>query len=259
MPELPEVETIARTLAPRILGRRIVDARFHSRLVVREDPARLRRRIVGRTVAAVRRHGKFLLLDLGGETLAIHLGMTGRLLWDAAPGPYTRAEFLLDGGVLLYDDVRQFGRIELADRAAALGPDALSISEAGFLRRLAARRGRVKPLLLNQAFLSGLGNIYVDEALFRARLHPLARAERLGPVRARRLHRAIGEVLAAAIAAGGSSISDYVDSDGRAGAFQLEHRVYGKEGEPCVVCGAAIRRIVVAQRGTHYCPRCQRL
>jgi formamidopyrimidine-DNA glycosylase len=115
----------------------------------------------------------------------------------------------------------------------------------------------VKPLLLNQAFLRGLGNIYVDEALFRARIHPRAAAGRLGRERLRRLHRAIQEVLAAAIESGGSSISDYVDADGRAGAFQLQHRVYGRENLPCEVCGARIRRIVLAQRGTHYCPRCQ--
>lgn len=257
MPELPEVETIARTLALRIAGRRIIDARFHSRLIV-ADSEELRRRIVGRTVRAVRRHGKFLLLDLGDETLSIHLGMTGKLLWDAAPGPHTRAEFAFEGGRLLYDDIRQFGRIEPAGRAAKLGPDALSISEAEFLSRLGARRGRVKPLLLNQAFVSGLGNIYADEALFRAGIHPLVRAERLSPARARRLYRAMRETLAAAIAAGGSSISDYVDSEGRRGAFQLEHKVYGKAGAPCCVCGASIRRVVVAQRSAHYCPKCQR-
>jgi formamidopyrimidine-DNA glycosylase len=117
----------------------------------------------------------------------------------------------------------------------------------------------VKPLLLNQAFVGGMGNIYTDEALFRARIHPLARAERLGPARSARLHSAIQEVLAQAIATGGSSISNYVDGEGRQGSFQLQHQVYGKQGEPCPRCGTAIRRIVVAQRGTHYCPACQRV
>jgi len=258
MPELPEVETIARTLAPRILGRRILEARFYSSLVAGGAAKELRRRVAGRKIAAVRRHGKFLLLDLDGETLSIHLGMTGRLLWGAVRGPYTRAEFLLDGGLLLYDDVRQFGRIELAGRTAALGPDALAIGESAFVDLLRTRRGRIKPLLLNQGLLCGIGNIYADEALFRARIHPLASAKRLSAARARRLHAAIQASLAAAIASGGSSISDYVDSEGRQGTFQLQHRVYGKAGEPCPACGTAIRRIVVAQRGTHYCPKCQR-
>lgn len=258
MPELPEVETIARTLAPRITGRRLLEARFLSPLVLGAGPAELRRRILGRTIAAVRRRGKFLLLDLGGEALSIHLGMTGRLLWEGTPGPHTRAVFMLDGGRLLYDDVRQFGRIELAGRVARLGPDALSISEEEFAARLRTRRGRIKPLLLNQALLSGLGNIYADEVLFRARIHPCANAARLSRARVRRLHATIGEVLASAIASGGSSISDYVDGEGRPGTFQFQHLVYGKAGQPCAVCGAPIRRVVVAQRGTHYCPKCQR-
>jgi formamidopyrimidine-DNA glycosylase len=127
-----------------------------------------------------------------------------------------------------------------------------------FAARLAGRSGRIKPLLLDQSFLRGLGNIYADESLFRARIHPLTAASRLGPARIARLHQAIQDVLQAAVAAGGSSISDYVDADGRAGFFQVQHLVYGKQGEPCTRCGAPIRRIVVAQRGTHYCPKCQR-
>jgi formamidopyrimidine-DNA glycosylase len=260
VPELPEVETVYRTLAPRLAGRVIREARFASPLVMRDDPDRAAAALRGRAIEGLRRHGKFLILDLsGGLAISIHLGMTGRLLWNGADGPYTRAVFELDRGRLVYDDIRQFGRIELgAPRAAKLGPDALSLTENEFVSRLAVRRGRIKPLLLNQAFLSGLGNIYADEALFRARIHPLAPAEKIGPERARRLWRAISEVLSEAVASGGSSISDYVDAEGRQGSFQLRHRVYGKEGEKCVVCGARIRRIVVGQRGTHYCPRCQR-
>ncbi len=263
MPELPEVETIARTLAPRIVGRRIASARFASRFVMREDPERAAARLRGRTVIALRRYGKFLSLELdAGVVLAIHLGMTGKLLWNGEAGPHTRAVFDLDGARLVYDDIRQFGRIEVSEclpaRIARLGPEPLAISEAEFLDRLKGR-GRIKPLLLNQAFLRGMGNIYVDEALFRARIHPRALAARLGRERARRLHRAIAEVLTAAIESGGSSISDYVDAEGRKGGFQAQHRVYGREGEPCVVCGTPIQRMVVAQRGTHYCPKCQRV
>jgi len=263
MPELPEVETVLRTIAPRVVGGRILGARFSSRLVMRADPAEAAARLRGRTIGAARRLGKFLVFDLGeGATLSIHLGMTGRLLWDGAPGPHTRAELLLDRGRLVYDDVRQFGRIEVScaipERIARLGPDPLAIAESEFIERLQARRGRIKPLLLDQHFLGGIGNIYADEALFRAGIHPRAIAARLSRARARRLYRAIQEVLRAAIESGGSSISDYVDGDGRRGSFQLRHAVYGKQGEPCVACGTPIRRIVLAQRGSHYCPKCQR-
>jgi formamidopyrimidine-DNA glycosylase len=263
VPELPEVETVVRTVSPHLTGRVIRAARFSSRFVLREDPAETARLLEGCTIAAVRRLGKFIVLELnGGPTLTIHLGMTGKLLWEGTEGPYTRAVFELDAGRLLYDDIRQFGRIELAEclpkRMERLGPDALLASEEEFAALLDRRRGRIKPLLLNQAFLRGLGNIYVDEALFRARIHPLAAAERLSPMRVRRLYRAIQEVLRTAIERGGSSISDYVDAEGRRGSFQELHQVYGREGVPCRLCGTPIRRTVVAQRGTHYCPRCQR-
>jgi formamidopyrimidine-DNA glycosylase len=162
----------------------------------------------------------------------------------------------------VYDDPRQFGRIELGnslpERAARLGPDALAVGAEEFAARLTARRGRIKPLLLNQVFLRGLGNIYADESLFGARIHPLASVARLSPARVGRLYAAIQEVLRAAVEAGGSSVSDYVDADGRAGNFQVQHQVYGREGAPCPRCGTPIRRIVVGQRGTHYCPQCQR-
>ena len=263
VPELPEVETVVRSVAPRIEGRLIRSARFSSRLVLRADPKKTAAKIAGQRIGTVRRHGKFIVVDLsGGLWLTIHLGMTGRLLWDATEGPYTRAVFELDEGRLLYDDVRQFGRIEVSSevpqRVERLGPDALLMSEAEFTARLAKRHGRIKPLLLNQRVLRGLGNIYVDESLFRARIHPLTAVERLGAVRIRRLYQSIQEVLRAAIERGGSSISNYVDAEGRPGWFQNLHQVYGREGEPCACCGAPVRRIVVGQRGTHYCPKCQR-
>jgi len=260
VPELPEVETVYRTLEPRLTGRVIVGVRFASRLVMRDDPDRAAAQLRARKVTGMRRQGKFLIVELsGGLTMSIHLGMTGRLLWNGAEGPHTRAVFELDRGRLVYDDMRQFGRIEIgAARVWKLGPDALSLTEDEFVSRLAVRRGRIKPLLLNQTFLSGLGNIYADEALFRARVHPLSPAGKISPARARRLWRSINEVLKEAVAGGGSSISDYVDADGRKGSFQQLHRVYGRENKRCVACGARIRRIVVGQRGTHYCPRCQR-
>jgi formamidopyrimidine-DNA glycosylase len=257
MPELPEVETIVRGLAPRLAGRRIVNAEGLSALVAPGDLGWLR----GRAITGVRRHGKFIVIDLqpGPDALAIHLGMTGKLLTAGGLTPYTRAVFTLDQGTLYYDDIRQFGRIEKAGpRVLRLGPDPFEIGEAEFVARLRSRRAMVKPLLLNQTFLRGMGNIYTDEALSRAGIHPRALSNRVSRERAARLYRAMVEVLSESIARGGSSISDYVDADGRAGAFQLLHRVYGREGEPCMACGTAIRRVVIAQRGTHFCPRCQK-
>ena len=262
MPELPEVETVVRTLAPKLAGRRIVDAQFSSRHVVRQRFSTLRRRVQNQKVNSVRRHGKFIVVELDQGILTIHLGMTGKLLLDAEPGPYARAVFQLDEGLLVYDDVRHFGRIEwsakLLERAEALGPDALDISPEDFSKLLQTRRSRIKPLLMNQRFVRGMGNIYTDEALFEARIHPLAIASRLSKARAMRLHQAMRDILNAAIRLKGSSISDYVDAAGEKGSFQLQHQVYGREGEPCFTCGSAIRRIVVGQRGTHYCPKCQR-
>ena len=264
MPELPEVETVLRTLAPRVTGRVIRAARYFSPLAAGGEPEAMAAALSGRRIIEVRRKGKYLILPLDAGWMRIHLRMTGRLLIDAPRTPWTRAVLEFDDGhTLVFDDPRQFGRMLWSsappDDVSRLGPDALDLDAAAFAARLRGRRGRVKPLLLNQRILSGLGNIYVDEALHRARIHPLTPAMRLGPVRLARLHQAVAEVLAEAIAAGGSSISDYVDAAGRRGWFQLAHRVYGRAGQPCPTCGTAIRRIVVAQRGTHYCPRCQRI
>jgi formamidopyrimidine-DNA glycosylase len=259
VPELPEVETIVRALGPLLQGQRIVSAEFLTSRVLRHaDPPDL----AGARILQVHRHGKNIVLTLDRGLLVIHLGMTGKLLMDGATGPYTRAIFQLEHGLLVYEDVRQFGRIEwsetLPDRLAGLGPEPLTISFEDFLERLRARPGRIKSLLLNQRFLRGLGNIYVDESLFRSALHPITATSRIGTDRARRLYAAIREVLTLAIEHRGSSVSDYVDVEGRKGGFQQLHSVYGREGQPCPHCGTAIRRIVVAQRGTHFCPKCQR-
>jgi len=262
VPELPEVETVVRTLAPKLTGRRIVDARFTSHHVVRQKFSALRAHVRNQPVKSVERHGKFIVIELDRGVLTVHLGMTGKLLVDSEPGPYARAVFTLDRGLLVYDDIRHFGRIEwsaqLPERAAALGPDALHISLDDFLRLLKRRRSRIKPLLMNQRFLRGMGNIYTDEALFEARIHPLALASSLSKARATRLHRAMVDILSEAIRLKGSSISDYVDASGERGSFQAQHQVYGRAGEPCFICGTPVRRIVVGQRGTHYCPKCQR-
>jgi len=263
VPELPEVETVVRTVAPKLTGRRIVSARFSSKHVVRENFARLAKRIAGRTVTGVTRHGKFIVIELDKGNLLVHLGMTGRLIVNGETGPYTHALFELDEGVLVYNDPRQFGRIEWSEglpaRVARLGPDALTVTEDEFLTRLKSRRSvRIKPLLLNQAFVRGMGNIYADEALFASGIHPRADAARLSKPRARRLHAAMVEVLRAAIASKGSTISDYVYDENRRGSFQQHLLAYGRTGEPCERCGTPIRRIVLGGRGTHFCPKCQR-
>jgi formamidopyrimidine-DNA glycosylase len=263
MPELPEVETVVRSIAA-LAGRRIVSAEFRCRRVLRGgDPEEMAASLEGRRIASIRRHGKFILMALqGGGYLIVHLGMTGRLLLGGEPGKHTHAILTLDRGVLLYDDSRQFGCIqysrEIPDRVAKLGPDALEVSFEDFAAALRRRKTRIKALLLNQGFVRGMGNIYADEALFRAGVHPLAMAARLRGDRVRRLYDGMLEVLTEAIAAGGSSISDYVDAEGRKGFFQTEHRVYQRTGEPCAICGTPIRRILVAQRSSHFCPKCQK-
>ncbi len=258
MPELPEVETVVRTLAPYLLGRRIVAARFTSRFVTPGNRAKLARLVAGRRIETIARRGKFIVIGLDQGRLVVHLGMTGKLLAAGVPTAHTYGSFALDDGVLLYDDPRQFGRIEWGDaRVKKLGPEPLQIGLAEFSERLKGRKTRIKALLLNQAFIAGLGNIYVDEILFASGIHPLAHASRLSASRVSRLHQAMVEILTLAIAHRGSSISDYVDADGNRGDFQTLHRVYGRAGEACGVCGAAIKKAVVASRGTHYCPVCQ--
>ena len=267
MPELPEVETIIRGLSRHVLDRRILNVEFSfPQLViggVDETAARLR----GQKIVALNRHGKYIVMglerDRRSSCLVVHLRMTGNFIIDGEPGPHTRAILEFEGGpTLIYHDIRKFGRWQWSDglpaRLRQLGPDPLEISSEEFAVRLRSRRAMLKALLLNQEFLRGLGNIYADEALFRARMHPKADSSKVGTKRAARLHRAIRDVLDEAIAAGGSSINNYVNSEGARGYFQLKTMVYGKTGQPCKVCATPLRRTVVASRGTRFCSRCQR-
>jgi formamidopyrimidine-DNA glycosylase len=263
MPELPEVETVVRSIRP-LVGRRIMTAEFRNLRVLRGgDPDAMSARLAGRKITAIKRYGKFIVASLGGGGyLMVHLGMTGRLLLGGGAGKHTHAIFTFDRGMLLYDDSRQFGCIELSEefprRVARLGPEPLEVEFDEFASAMKKRKTRIKSLLLNQTFLRGLGNIYADEALFRAGIHPEALASRIKADRARKLYDAIIAVLTEAIAAGGSSISDYVDAEGRKGFFQISHRVYQRTGEPCTTCRTPIRRVIVAQRSSHFCPRCQK-
>ncbi|HLH05085.1 MAG TPA: bifunctional DNA-formamidopyrimidine glycosylase/DNA-(apurinic or apyrimidinic site) lyase [Bryobacteraceae bacterium] len=261
MPELPEVETVVRSIAAHITGQTIRSAAVSSARVTRNDHRSTEQGLAAARIVRVRRHGKQIHIELDRGLLYIHLGMTGNLLWNAAPGKYTRAVLELDNGVLLLNDIRQFGRFEYYAETPEqrVGPDALALDFETFFARLHGRKSAIKPLLLNQSFIGGVGNIYADEALFAARIHPRTVAARLSETRARRLFDAILQVLEAAIARRGSTISNHVDASGEKGSYQSLHAVYGREGEPCLRCGTPIRRIVLGQRSTHYCPRCQRV
>ena len=273
MPELPEVETVARGLRASLIGRTIVKVEVRwARSVVSPDPTLFASRLAGQRVTDVGRRGKWVVIALSsGDTLLIHLRMTGQLVLEPGECPDDRhirvLFFLNDGRCLRFSDARKFGRLWLVDDPVGvlgeLGPEPLAddFTAARLEEMLVRRRGRIKPLLLNQRFLAGLGNIYTDEALWRSGIHPLRRAESLTPAEVRRLHRAIQDVLREAIASGGTTLPDrtYRQADGRAGEFVQHLAVYGREGQPCPRCGAIIERIRVSQRGTHFCPRCQSL
>ncbi len=270
MPELPEVETIARALRPQITGRSILDAQVSwARTLASPSPKTFRRRIQGQEILQVGRRAKFLHLRLTRDELLIHLRMTGDLLLeeDTAPQRFERLRLSLSPGsdlhapFLIFCDARKFGRVWLTSAPeqvlGALGPEPLSddFTPAWLHAALQGRRRQLKPLLLDQTFLAGLGNIYTDEALHRARLHPLRVSDSIRPRQADRLWEAIRSVLEEGIQRNGASL-DWVY---RGGDFQNHFRVYDREGEPCPVCGAKIKRLVVGQRGTHFCPRCQRM
>lgn len=264
MPELPEVETVVRSLLPHLRGRTIIAAEFRPARVLHGDPDETARRLVGRRITSLQRRGKFILmhLDADGGIFTVHLGMTGRLLVGGEIGKHTHAILQLDRGVLTYTDPRKFGRLEWTPSTppsvAKLGPEPLTVDFDVFWAALHRRTSRIKALLLDQKFLGGIGNIYADEALFRARIHPLTRAAKISKPRALRLYDAIRAVLAEAISSRGSSVSSYVDAEGRSGSFQQSHQVYQRHGEPCVACGRQIKRTLVSQRGTHYCSFCQK-
>ena len=269
MPELPEVEVTRRVVAPQIAGRRI------SAVVVREPRLRWRvtdevRRLAGRTVRAVDRRAKYLLLDCGDGHLILHLGMSGSLRLlppDAVPEKHDHFDLVLGDRMLRLRDPRRFGAVlwTTADLAAHpllrhLGIEPLSRALDG--KRLRAltrgRRTAIKPFIMDSRRVAGVGNIYASESLHRARIDPRKPARRLSLEQCARLARAIKHTLRAAIRAGGSSLRDFVGSDGVYGCFQQRARVYDRAGQPCRDCGAAVRRIVQGQRSTYYCPRCQR-
>jgi formamidopyrimidine-DNA glycosylase len=284
MPELPEVETIARQLHTLVVGRRISEFVSHWHRVTEPLPAKhFAARLLGRRITAVGRRGKFVVLELDGdEALIVSLRMTGQLLFreaGAAADRFVRAALSFDDGTLLrFADTRKFGRMAIVDRAdladvhrekrtvgaplhRSLGIEPLSRRfTVRWLATMLKRRSRaaIKPLLLDQREIAGVGNIYDIEALWRAKIHPLRTAGSLKPAEVARLHEAIRWVLRKGIRYGGASRRDYVDARGNEGRMQREFNVYGRAGEPCPRCGRAVVRTVVGGRGTFHCPRCQR-
>ncbi len=287
MPELPEVETTVRDLRPHLIGRSITGASVHwPRTIAHPTRRAFTRDIVGHTIRNITRRGKYLVFalertenerkteDEGRRTeerpkfLLVHLRMTGGFKFHAPEEKRDKhvhvALRLDDGRELRFRDPRKFGRMWLVDNpelvTGKLGPEPFEITRSEFVRRIRQRKGRLKPLLLNQAFLAGIGNIYADESLWYARLHPLREVSTLTDVEIAALYNAIRRVLKKAIGVGGTSFDvNYRRINGISGEFQEDLRVVGREGEPCYRCGTPIIKTVVGQRGTYYCPNCQRL
>lgn len=272
MPELPEVETVARSLidgqnvSDGILGLEIVSADvFWNRTIAEPSAAEFIQRIQGQRVEQVGRRAKYIRIDLSEDVLLIHLRMTGDVLLFQEETPlnnFSRAQIKFDSGLgLSFNDARKFGRIWLLSDPdhilASLGPEPLdkALKPAQFHAMLTSRKRQLKPLLLDQKFIAGLGNIYVDEALHFARLHPLEISSEISTDKSDQLLKGIRKVLSESIKANGSSF----DWAYRGGEFQNKFKVYQKTGEPCPRCGTPIQRIVVGQRGTHLCPQCQQL
>jgi len=272
MPELPEVEVIRQDLLSRVVGRTLESAKLTEPRLTRRcgTPASVEAVLAGRTVRALRRRGKFLLFDLTGDvTLVVRLGMTGQLRWAEngggfRPDAHTHLQLVFaPHGVLYYRDIRKFGEVFLlptgdVGQTLRIGREPLDPAlRPRDLFRLCRATARIKSLLLDQTVLAGIGNIYADEALFRAGIRPTRRARTLTRAEAARLLRALRAVLRAGIRHRGSSISDYRDASGSPGRFTRFHRVYHRHGEPCRICGTPIRRIQLSQRSTHFCPTCQ--
>lgn len=272
MPELPEVETVVRELREHLPGRDIVKASLSASDLYRRGSARVTA-LGGAHVDSVNRRGKAILIALaarGGkpDRLVVHLGMTGQLEWNAADAVRTRPKHLharihfVDGSELRYIDPRRFGFIFVGTAAAVeatleMGPDPFEMADTELAAALSKRSAPIKSLLLDQHIVSGLGNIYVDEALYRVKVHPLTPGARAAKHAAAILDAA-RVILENAIRARGTTIRDYRRTDGATGEFQIKLNAYGREGEQCLRCGSAIRKIVVSQRGTHFCPHCQK-
>lgn len=274
MPELPEVETVVRELRPALVGRRIVSVRVSKRALRRRWSKSWGRQLAGQRILEIRRRGKWIILHLAdGGRLLLHLGMTGQLqVWNPEQRVQRHTHLIIGlddrGRQLRFRDVRRFGSATLFANEeglaeffeqSGLGPEPFDVEPSYWRRRLAHTVRSLKAVLLDQRVVAGVGNIYADEALFEARLHPARLAHDLRPAEAERLRRAVIVVLDRAIEKRGSTIRDYVGGSGRRGEYQHEFRVYGRVEEPCPRCRVSITRIRLAGRATHFCPRCQPL
>lgn len=271
MPELPEVETIVRGLREKLIGRQIRSVQVRTPTLLRSPLITFRKQLTGAIIRKIERKGKFILIGLGnGSWLIIHLKMTGQLLLIPEGRPadkHTHLIFHLQPRdlQLRYRDVRKFGFLGLLTpgqewpQLADLAPDPFDLTARDFYERLQQKKRAIKPLLLDQRFISGLGNIYVDESLFRSRIHPLTSSQTLNWDQARALHRLIRQVLREAIRAKGTTVSDYRGPEGIVGGFQHYLRVYDRQGFPCPICRNPIHKTRVGGRGTHLCPVCQTL
>jgi formamidopyrimidine-DNA glycosylase len=272
MPELPEVETVVRNIRPDLVGRHIIGMWYDwPSMLHRADPVTFAERLQGQRIQHVRRRAKYIICELDHDLLVIHLKMTGRLYVADSDMPnfadkwvHFRAD-LDNGQQLRFSDSRKFGRVYLvtdfSEINANIGPEPLedAFTPAIFHQRLQGRQKAIKALLLDQSFVAGVGNIYADEALFRAKIHPLRRADTLSLAESAALYIAVRDALNAGIQHEGASINWYRKPDGTKGDSQNHFYVYGRTGQPCLVCGHEIHKIRVAQRGTHICPNCQRL
>ena len=272
LPELPEVETIRQQLASKIIGATILGSTIHLGKVIKDpSPTAFADGIRGRRILSITRRGKYLIFGLtGGYNLVVHLKMTGQLVYENEGGPLPRHTHLvlhLDTGRLRLTDLRQFGRVWLLPSAETekrsginmLGPEPLApeFSEGDFIARLKKSRRSLKPLLLDQKVVAGIGNIYADEALYRAGLHPNRQAADLTTREAKVLYRAVKEVLREGVSHRGTSIRNYVDAEGRRGTHQEFLKVHNRAGRPCLRCGTLIQKTKLGGRGTYFCPLCQ--
>jgi len=266
MPELPEVETIKRDLQKIILGKKILKVSVNNPMVIREpSPEVFKKSLKGLVIKNILRRGKLLILELSnGSALTIHLKMTGQLVY---PGGFknSRVAFYLSGGKILdFNDQRLFGDLRLVDDwgklkfIQRLGPEPFDLTYSDFKDMLSKKKTKIKPLLMDQSFISGIGNLYAAEILFRAKIDPRRPAQSLTVEEKEALYKETKKVLRSAITYGGSSIDDYVRLSGKPGNYLQFHRVYGREGKPCFVCKGLISRIAQGGRGTYFCPKCQK-